>query len=461
MNKLSKFQRLTIRWRLTIIFAVSATLILIFAGYFIYTFSASFRKNEFKLRLQNRLEEVQEILRSNPDGPLPEFSKYDEAVLPREQLLLIDNVDTFKLNTQEGDIIILKKQINTKEKPTYFKISRRDIAVYYDEILERFIIVSAIDVYGFTKMNNLKKVIIICLICSVIMLAFVSWYWTRRMLAPIAAKINKARLIETSSLNLRLEIKNPSDELGLLAQTFNQMLDRLEKGFKIQQQFIGNASHEFRTPITVMRTEAEWALNRQRSSEEYQLVLSKVLEKCKLLGQLVDRLLILARLEGPQLVRDMQNFRLDELVIQTVESFRDDQKKVMINCFIESTDEIDYLVQGDASMIQTALSNLIDNALKYGLNNPVNISLSSKSSFYCCEIQDKGIGVDENDISELFQPFYRSAKARVIASGTGIGLALVYTITQWHGGSIKVNSMNGTTTFSLYLPKTQKNLMAI
>ena len=99
MNKLSKFQRLTIRWRLTIIFAVSATLILIFEGYFIYPFSASFRKNEFKLRLQNRLEEVQEILRSNPDGPLPEFSKYDEAVLPREQLLLIDNVDTFKLNT--------------------------------------------------------------------------------------------------------------------------------------------------------------------------------------------------------------------------------------------------------------------------------------------------------------------------------------------------------------------------
>lgn len=452
MIKLRNFQRLTIRWRLTIIFAVSAILILIFAGYFIYTFSASFRKNEFKLRLQSRLEEVQEIMQARPNGPLPEFSKYDESVLPREQLLMFNDGDIIKIENPEGKLIITKQQLINNGDLTYFRTGRRDIAVVYDQILKRYLIVSAIDVYGFTKMNNLKKVIIICLICSVILLAFVSWFWTRKMLAPISAKIKKARLIETSSLNLRLEVKNPNDELGLLAQTFNQMLDRLELGFKMQQQFIGNASHEFRTPLTVIRTEAEWALNRERSTQEYQVVLNKVLDKSKQLGQLVDRLLILARLDGPRLATDMQEFRLDELLIQIVESFREDHNQTCINCYIESDGDKTYQIQGDTSMIQTAINNLLDNAYKYGLNKPINVNLDVSGNFYCIAIQDSGIGISENEMTQLFQPFFRSSKARVIASGTGIGLALVQTIAHWHGGHVQVNSSKNNTTFYLFLP---------
>lgn len=456
MKIVSILKQTTIRWRLTIIFAANAILLLLFAGYFIYTFSARFRKNEFKLRLQNRLEEVQHIMQSQPNGPLPEFSKYDEAVLPREQLIMLPPSDTIRLISSEGKLIIPKQQLTYDGQPKYFRTGRRDIAVLYDEVLQRFLIVSAIDVYGYTKMSNLRKVILICLVCSVVMLAFVSWYWTRRMLAPIAAKIKKARLIETSSLNLRLEVNNPADELGLLAQTFNQMLDRLEQGFKTQQQFIGNASHELRTPLTVLRTEAEWALHRQRSTKEYQVVLQKVLEKSRQLAQLVDRLLILARLEGPQIAADLQSFRLDELLLQTVEAVREEQGLVPINCDIETSTDVIYLVQGDSSMVQTALTNLLDNALKYGLNHPVTVTLAPQEAHYCITVQDRGIGIGSEEMVHLFQPFFRSTRARITASGTGLGLALVQAIAQWHGGHLQANSITGNTTFSLYLPKSLK-----
>lgn len=445
----------TIRWRLTIIFAANAILILLFAGYFIYTFSASFRKNEFKLRLQNRLEEVQHIMRSQPNGPLPAFSKYDEAVLPREQLMMIALSDTIKLTSAEGNLAIPRQLLTYGGQPNYFRIGRRDIAILHDTVLKRLLIVSAIDVYGYTKMSNLRKVILICLACSVVMLAFVSWYWTRKMLAPIATKIKKARLIGTSSLNLRLEVNNPADELGLLAQTFNQMLDRLEQGFKTQQQFIGNASHELRTPLTVLRTEAEWALHRQRSPGEYQEVLRKVLEKSRQLAQLVDRLLILARLEGLQMAVDLQTFRLDELLLQIVEEVREDQSSVPIQYHIETTTEITYLIQGNSGMMQTAVTNLLDNALKYGLNRPVTITLAPKETYYCITVHDRGIGIDSEEMAHLFEPFFRSTRARNTATGTGIGLALVQAIAKWHGGHLQANSTAGDTTFSLYLPKHQ------
>lgn len=445
----------TIRWRLTIIFASNAILILLFAGSFIFTFSANFRKNEFKLRLQHRLEEFQRIMREQPNGPLPEFSQYDESVMPREQLEMFALSDTIKILSPEGNLTIAKKDIIDDAEPNYFRVGRRDIAVIQDDVLQHFLIVSAVDVYGYTKMGNLQKVIITCMICSVLMLAFVSWYWTRRMLEPIAAKIKKARLIRASSLDLRLEVNNPADELGMLAQTFNQMLDRLEKGFKTQQQFIGNASHELRAPLTVLRTEAEWALHRQRSTEEYQEVLGKVLDKSRQLGQLVDRLLILARLEGSQMATDLQKFRIDELLLQTVEEVREEQSLASIQCNIETNTDASYLMQGDSGMIQTALTNLLDNALKYGLGQPITVTLSANEAYYCITVQDKGIGIGSAEMEQIFEPFFRSAKAQNIAKGTGLGLTLVQEVAQWHGGRLKAKSVTGDTTFSLFLPKYQ------
>lgn len=452
MSMLHAVRQASIRWRLTFIFGASAILILLFAGYFIYSFSARFRKNEFKLRLENRLEEVQQLMRKHPEGPLPAFSKYDEAVLPREMLQRLPVTDTIRMFSPEGTMVVPWPELTASPGVFHRRLGRRDFALLFDAQLGQVFAVSAIDVYGYTKMSNLRKVILVCLACSVMLLAFVSWYWTRKMLSPIAAKIKKARQIGTSSLNLRLEVKNPADELGMLAQTFNEMLDRLERGFRAQQQFIGNASHELRTPLTVLRTEADWALDKPRSPAEYQQVLHKVQEKSRQLAQLIDRLLILARLEGPQTATDLRCFRLDELLLQAVDQLKADAASVPVHCQIDTTAAEGYLVRGDAGMIQTALINLLDNALKYGLNRPISIQLVTAADAYRISVQDHGIGIGPEEMAHLFEPFYRSAKARQTAHGMGLGLALVQAIAHWHGGRLQASSQPGDTTFALYLP---------
>lgn len=443
----------TIRRRLTIIFASSAILILLFAGYFIYTFSANFRQREFKLRLENRLDEVQEIMRRQPNGELPPFSKYDDAVLPREQLEMRNLNDTLQLASPEGTLFLKKEDIPQNNTIVHLPLNRRNFAVLYDTVLQKLLIVSAIDVYGYTKMNNLRKVILACMAASVVLLAFVSWYWTRRMLQPIAAKIKKAQMIGTGSLNLRLEVKNPNDELGMLAATFNDMLQRLEQGFKAQQLFIGNASHELRTPLTVLRSEAEWALARSRTPQEYQQVLHKVQEKSEYLTKLVNRLLIMARINGPAAAKDLTPFRLDEMLLQVVEQLNTEQARQQpIQCRLLNNALTDCVVRGDAAMVQTAIGNLLENAIKYGQGSQVEVTLRQDKAYYLIEVTDTGIGIAESDKAHIFSPFFRSEKARSLAGGTGLGLALVKAITDWHGGKIVLLNDQEKTTFQLSLP---------
>lgn len=443
----------TIRRRLTVIFASSAILILLIAGYLIYTFSASFRKKEFKLRLENRMDELQEIMRRNPDGPLPPFSKYDDAVLPREQLAVRMLSDTVQLPSAEGTLQLHAAQIMATSGVLHLPLGRRDYALLYDTAIQKLLVVSAIDVYGYTKMNNLRKIIMVCLAGSVVLLAFVSWYWTRRMLAPIAAKIRKAQMIGTGSLNLRLEVKNPKDELGMLAITFNDMLQRLEQGFEAQQQFIGNASHELRTPLTILRSEAEWALSRQRTLEEYHQVLQKVQEKSEYLTRLVNRLLIMARINGPAAAKDMTAFRLDELLLVLVEQLNSEHNgNPPITCQLELQGLDGYFIKGDAAMIQTAISNLVENGVKYGQGTAVQLTAGYSHQQFVITVSDGGMGIAPADAAHIFTPFYRADRARAIASGTGLGLALVKAIAEWHGGSITLIESRPGALFKLTLP---------
>jgi signal transduction histidine kinase len=447
------FRNATIRRRLTVIFASSAILILLIAGYLIYTFSASFRKKEFKLRLENRMDQLQEIMRRDPDGPLPPFSKYDDAVLPREQLAVRMLTDTLHLPSPEGTLKLHAAQLTGASGVLHLPLGRRDYALLYDTAIQKLLVVSAIDVYGYTKMNNLRKIIMVCLAVSVLLLAFVSWYWTRRMLAPIAAKIKKAQMIGTGSLNLRLEVTNPKDELGMLATTFNDMLHRLEQGFKTQQQFIGNASHELRTPLTILRSEAEWALSRERSLDEYKKVLHKVQEKSEYLTQLVNRLLIMARINGTAAAKDMTAFRLDEMLLVLVEQLNSQHNgNPPIICRLEFQELDKCFIKGDAAMIQTAISNLVENGVKYGQGTPVQITAGYSHQQFVITVRDNGMGIAPSDAAHIFTPFFRADKARSIASGTGLGLALVKAIAEWHGGSLTLIDSKSGAVFKLSLP---------
>ena len=260
---------LTIRQRLPLFISISALLILLLEGYFIYIYSVRFCEQEFRERIQERLAAADSAISVDPAHPLAAIQALPPGELPDEQIVYVAG----------HDIGILPKEVDTSQldRCTYCftQVGPRDYGILHDSLTHNTLMVSAVDRYGMSKIRNLRSGIMVGILLGVLLLTIVSWYWVKKMLQPIADKIKKARTIGAKSLNLRLNVKNNYDELGHLALTFNEMLDRIEAGFRTQQQFIRNASHEMLTPLTAITAEADLALQQSRSTENYQRALEK------------------------------------------------------------------------------------------------------------------------------------------------------------------------------------------
>lgn len=431
--------KLTIRARLSLLFAVSAVLILLALSCFIYLFTVDYRQKEFRERMQVRLQEADSLLRKNAAYPFMTLDNLPPGTLPEEAFYYRRPMPVITI--PDGDRqLSLVPLIEIENKRFHFiEKERRSYLLHFDKTLGNVIVLSAVDVFGYTKIRNMKKVLLIGIILGTLAMGFISWYLPRRELRPLSDKIKKARRIGGESLNLRLNVRNDYDELGLLAITFNQMLDRIEKAFAVQKQFTSNAAHELRNPITAISGEAQLALLQNRSTEEYRLALDRIRAKSDELEKLVDRLLVLSKIETRGV--EKSEVRLDEVLLESVASVqsRHPQKANLIRIQITEANGDEYRLHGDAAILQLAVVNVLDNALKYGEEQPVQVSLSLTGQTLRLQISDTGMGVTEEERAKLFELFYRTNGVRHIY-GSGIGLPLVKSIVEWHKGQISVES---------------------
>jgi signal transduction histidine kinase len=262
--------------------------------------------------------------------------------------------------------------------------------------------------------------------------------------------------ITITSLNLRVPEGNGTDEIGLLAKTFNKMLERLETSFAMQKNFIANASHELRTPLTSINGQIEVLMMKDRSADEYKSALGSVLEDIKSLIDLSNRLLLIARTsaEGPSSYST--KLRIDDIIWQAQEEMKKFNASFHINISpdISVTDSEQIVVAGDEYLLKTAVSNLIENACKYSSDNSVDIKFGSIDNWVKVVFEDRGIGIPEEDIKKIFEPFYRGGNT-ISYPGTGIGLSLVNQIIKNHNGTINISSIIGKgTKITLLLPST-------
>lgn len=211
------------------------------------------------------------------------------------------------------------------------------------------------------------------------------------MLQPIADKIKKARTIGAKSLNLRLNVKNNYDELGHLALTFNEMLDRIEVGFRTQQQFIRNASHEMLTPLTAITAEADLALQQSRSTENYQRALENIRLRAQNLNELVAQLLLMAKVDSGGNHMD-RPCAADETLLYVLKSLQNKYPAAthILQLQIEASDADECMVYCDPLILQAAYYNLLDNALKYGNEKPVSVRLFLKDKSVGLEVKNQG-----------------------------------------------------------------------
>ncbi len=451
---------LTIRQRLPLFISLSALLILLLEGYFIYEFSVRFCEREFRERIQARLAEADALIATNRQYPLNAINALPSGDLPEEKIFYA--TDSRQIVLPNGNQL-LGQIVDTSQFHTctfcFAHIGQRDYGIHHDSLTHYTLVVSAIDRYGQSKLLNLRIGILFGILFGVLLLTLVSWFWVKKMLQPIADKISKARIIGAKSLNLRLNVKNNYDELGQLALTFNEMLDRIEQGFNVQQQFIRNASHEIRTPLTAITTEADLALQQDRSPKIYQQALENVRTQAENLNELVTQLLLMAKVETNISLPDQPPIAADEVLLSAFKTLQAKHPLAgqLTHLQIEASDASAFLVRCDSTLLQAALFNLLDNAIKYGNNQPVSVRLFAADQSLCLEVIDRGLGIAADELKRLFEPFYRSVNNGHL-SGSGIGLSLVKSIAEKYGGSISLASRVGQgTTAQLLLPAWNKS----
>jgi signal transduction histidine kinase len=275
----------------------------------------------------------------------------------------------------------------------------------------------------------------------------------RRALAPVGSMARQVESMTAADFDRRLAVSDQRDELSTLAIAFNGLLERLQRAFQQQRRFAADAAHQLRTPLTVLRGELDVALRRPRQPEDYQRVLATLRDQTSELQQIVESLLFLAHAEAGEGLPDSQTIHWSDWLPEYLTHWSshpraDDLRLELIH---------DASLSTSTSLLRQVLDNLVSNAFKYSESGrPVLILADAAGREATITVKDEGCGISPEDQQSIFDPFFRSAKARNSGiHGTGIGLAIVDRIASALSGRVTVGSRPGAgSRFTLSLPGT-------
>ena len=277
------------------------------------------------------------------------------------------------------------------------------------------------------------------------------WWLVGRAIRPIADISATAAKISAGDLSQRINVAEAESELGQLAGVLNSTFARLEAAFAQQQQFTADAAHELRTPVSVMLTQTQTALSRERSAPEYRETLEACQRATQRMRRLIETLLELARLDAGQEQMKRLQFDLSKTAQDCLELVRPlaDERGLKVHCELPPLE-----CHGDAERLAQVITNLLVNAIQYNkANGEVRVSTRLQDGAIVLLVSNTGQGIPAADLSRVFERFYRADQSR--SSGqTGLGLAISKAIVEAHGGSIEVLSKPGAgTTFTVRLPR--------
>lgn len=285
-----------------------------------------------------------------------------------------------------------------------------------------------------------RDALLIAMPLALLVIAAGGFLIARQGLRPIAVMRLHAERIEATTLHERLPVGSPPhDELGRMAIVFNALLERLDRAFDQQRSFMADASHELRTPVTVVRAEAEHALAGPRSIEELREALGIVHEESSRVSNIVDDLFLLARADAGDQVAVATELYLDDLIAECIHALRSlASAKSMV---IVSDVEPDLQLSGDAALLRRLIVNLLDNAIKYTpTGGTVTVRAQRSSSSFRLTVTDTGPGIPAESQSRLFERFHRGTRERSPSgsAGAGLGLAIVRWVARLHRGDARL-----------------------
>lgn len=303
------------------------------------------------------------------------------------------------------------------------------------------------------QMSALRRIFLLSLPAMLLMAGFAGYLLARKSLAPIAEMTAQAERISAENLHERLPVKNKNDELDRLALVFNDLLARIKSSFDGLRQFTADASHELRTPLAIIRGEADVALSQERAPGEYRETLAIIQDEARLLSDIVEDMLALARADAGQRRLKLEEFYFNDLTEECVHSARALALNKDLSLDFESSDEGAF--RGDEDLLRRMVINLLDNAIKYTPEGgSISVKLWREDGRINLRVTDNGIGIPAESAARVFERFYRVDKARSRAEGgSGLGLPIVKWIAEAHHGSVSLESaLERGSSFTVSLP---------
>jgi heavy metal sensor kinase len=269
-------------------------------------------------------------------------------------------------------------------------------------------------------------------------------YWlVRRALAPVEKITRSAESITQHNLSERLPVMQTGDELERLSVSLNRMIARLDDAFQNSKRFVADASHEMRTPLTILRGELENLIEDSRLDAEIRERAASMFEEAARLSRIVEQLFMLSRLDAGEAQKEWSRFNLAALAKNTAEQMNllAEDKHILITC----GESKPVPVEGDPSRLKQVVVNLLDNAIKYTPEGgAIRMNVLAVNGHAILEVQDNGVGIPREALPHIFERFYRTDQVRSGGSeGAGLGLSIVESICIAHGASVEAESTPG------------------
>lgn len=417
----------------------------------VYFFATRFTYQDFKKRLELRAVMAAKVNLEKDETNVIVFNEIRQQhlqVLTNQQEYIL-KTDPVKPINESGTPLHLPQsfyQAILQEGHAYYdRFPTSYAGIYYPDNQGNFIVIaSAENEYGIQALRNLRTTFLISLVAGMGIVFTVGLLFSRKTFEPVRRIVAKTKNITAQNLHLRLSEGGGKDEIDELAHTVNNMLDRLETAFETQNNFVSHASHELSTPLTTVIGEAELALIKQRSPQEYQEALHIILQEAERLRQLTTGLLSLAQSSFGTHQHDNEVIQADELLLEVKAAVERIEASCRLQIHLETLpeDETHLRLYGNRQMLLQALSNIVMNGCKYSGNQPVAVYLTFPPQAVQVVVIDKGIGIPAKDLPHIFSPFFRASNTANY-KGHGIGLPLTATILRQHNADIDVQSTEG------------------
>ena len=373
------------------------------------------------------------ILNSNTHEKIIETSNFPKDIKYNEKLLKELKENTISFEEQNSYLISrIKIDYSSTQKVIIEVITTKDMLWANLENL----------------LYILSFIVPIILIFSVIGGNFLIY----KSFAPIEKVLSELKNISANDLSTRLKNPKNHDEINQLINEINNLLIRLESSFERISQFSSDASHELKTPLTIIKGELEIALRKDRSIDEYKQSLKTSLEEVVVIEQTINDLLFLAKNEKDLINNNMEEILyFDEIIDESINEIKNFSKLHQIEIKFELIDTVEF--KGYSNLLKIAIKNILKNAIQFSHKNSLVIVKSYKENgYFNISIQDFGIGIEKNEQDKIFEKFYRTDKSRNKNSGgTGLGMSIVKKIIDIHKGNIKIESFeNVGTTITIF-----------